>query len=146
MRLTEKSETILRRAELAAGLALTLLLVYLHFSFMRSAGSLWRDEIHTFRLATMPSIADMWAAMNLDSFPAFTNVALRLWTGIGFGGDDPGLRLFGFLLALIIAALGSTDGSSTVRCRSYPFSSSLSVLLRYAFAIPSGLTGLLSSS
>lgn len=101
-----KSEIVLRRVELAAGLALTLLLVYLHLSFMQSAGPLWRDEIHTFRLATMPSLSDLWGAMSLDSFPVLSTLALRLWSGAGWAETDGGLRLFGFLVgSSIIGAL-----------------------------------------
>ena len=94
----KKSEIILRRVELAAGLVLTLLLVYLHLSFMHSAGPLWRDEIHTFRLATMPSLSAMLGAMSLDSFPALSTLAIRLWAGAGLADTDAGLRVFGFLV------------------------------------------------
>lgn len=88
---------LLLKTEWAAGVVLTLLILYLHYVFMQNAGGLWRDEVHSVQLATMPSLSSLWAAMRFDSFPILFTLVVRLWAGIGWGETDTGLRLLGLL-------------------------------------------------
>ncbi len=61
------------------------------------AGGLWRDEVSSVRLATYPALGEMWRALDVPVlFPAL----LRIWSGIGFGQSDLGLRLLGLFIGL----------------------------------------------
>lgn len=93
-----------RREWLVAG-GISLVAVILHVLFLTHAGGLWRDEANTAQVATMPSLGELWHELTHDSFPALYPVLLRLWSGVGLGGTDFGLRCFGFLVGLgMIAA------------------------------------------
>jgi hypothetical protein len=96
---------LLRRLELAVGLALTLLAGALHVTVLRHAGPLWRDEVQSVNLAGLPSL---WAVLQnnlLDSFPILWSVALRSWITLGFGETDLGLRVLGLIVGLGILAM-----------------------------------------
>ena len=84
-----------------AGL-LTSVLVWLHFQVLTHAGALWRDEISSLRLATMPTLSDFWSSLVYDPFPAFYFVVLRSWSALGLAGTDFDLRLLGFLTGLLL--------------------------------------------
>jgi len=100
MKTTENKLSINRRAQWAIGLILTILIIYLHITFMQSAGAFWRDEINSLQLAAMPSISGIWAKLQLDSFPLLSTLVLRLWSATGWGGNYMGLRFFGLLVGL----------------------------------------------
>src|SRR5262249_13718147 len=92
---------MIRRVEWGLAVGLTLLAAAIHFSFMRHAGALWRDEAGVVSLAGMAKWREVWANLCFDSFPIFWIAVLRFWIWIGLGGDGP-FRLLGFLVGLSI--------------------------------------------
>jgi hypothetical protein len=96
----------MRTIELAVGAWLTLVLVAIHCTVATHAGPLWRDEISSLRLATMPTLGAFWSSLIFDPCPAFYFLLLRCWSMIGLAGTDSNLRLLGCLIGLAsIAAL-----------------------------------------
>ncbi len=95
----------LRRIEWAVGLLALSAIAFLHFTNLRHAGGLWRDEVVTYRVATMPSLADVWGSIWYDSFPGGIHLALRLWGALGGGAGDLGLRLFGAVIGFGVFAV-----------------------------------------
>lgn len=92
------------RLALGVGLLLTLGLLGLHLEYYAHAGALWRDEVNSVNLATMPSFADVLSNMYLDSFPAAWGTLLHGWTAIGAGATDDALRRLGLLIG--VATIG----------------------------------------
>ncbi len=95
------SYPLIQRTELIVGIILTLIAVFLHWTFMRHAGAFWRDEVNSVSLAAMPSIADIWQFLKYDSFPLLMSLMLRLWMDL-VTGSEGGLRVFGFLMGVSI--------------------------------------------
>src|SRR5262245_7626767 len=93
-----------RAAAVCLGLLLSLEVVGLHLAFHRHAGPLWRDEATSVNLASMPSFADVFANIELDSFPAVWAMALHAWIATGLGDTDLGLRRFGLSIGLATVA------------------------------------------
>lgn len=96
----EEGRGRLHRIELGAGLLATLLLVGVHVTVLRHAGALWRDEINTVNLATMPSLAAMWSMSDQDSFPILWFFVVRGWAALGGAGSDVGLRTLGLVVGI----------------------------------------------
>jgi Dolichyl-phosphate-mannose-protein mannosyltransferase len=95
----------LTRPDLLVALAGTALIVLLHGCFSPGVGGLWRDEINTLNLATLPTWANLWEFHNQDSFPLLFAALLRSWSGI-FGASDDSLRFLGLLIGLgVVGAL-----------------------------------------
>ncbi len=96
-------ESRLRRrlgwAEAAGGIVLTLLVVYLHWVFRQHAGGLWRDEVNTVQLATLPAFAQTWDNLQFDSFPILIFGLVRGWAAL-FATSDASLRTLGLILGL----------------------------------------------
>lgn len=90
----------IRTIELAVGAWLTLVLVAIHFTVATHAGPLWRDEISSLRLATMPTFRAFWSSLIFDPCPAFYFLLLRCWSMVGLAGTDSNLRLLGCLIGL----------------------------------------------
>ena len=91
---------------MAAGLAPTAVLVFLHVRFVRHVGGMWRDEVQIVNLGNMPTLAEMWDKNEHDSFPLAWHLLIRLWTKLGLGQTDFSLRCLGLLIGLgIVAAL-----------------------------------------
>jgi len=88
-----------KRELLVAG-GICLVAVVLHLLFLTHAGGLWRDEANTAQVATMPGLGELWQELTHDSFPALYPVLLRLWSSVGLGGTDFGVRCFGFIVGL----------------------------------------------
>jgi hypothetical protein len=89
-----------RTVEWTVAILLTLASAALHFNVMQHAGPLWRDEISSLRLATMPTLAGAWSSLVYDPVPVLFFAILRLWHGIGLGATDNDLRHLGFLVGL----------------------------------------------
>jgi hypothetical protein len=100
----------LHGTEWGVALLIVIAIVGLHLVNLRHAGGLWRDEVVTYHVATMPSISDLWNSVWYDSFPAGVHFTLRLWASVGGGTTDLGLRLFGVLVGLAILAVVWLDG------------------------------------
>lgn len=93
------------RMELGVAAAVTLLAVGLHGVFLFHAGGLWRDEVVSLYIATMPSLSDMWANLRGDSALVLLHALLRGWTALGLGGTDFELRVLGFLIGIGVLAV-----------------------------------------
>ena len=93
-----------RRVEFGIAASLTVVLVGLHLTVLTHAGALWRDEISSLRLATMPTLSGFWSSLALDPFPALYFLLLRLWNAIGLARIDFDLRLLGCLIGLLLIA------------------------------------------
>ena len=94
------------RFEWIAAIGLTAAAVVLQVVNFRHAGALWRDEAAAVNLAQMPSWSAIWSHLEHESFPLLITLLVRIWTAVGFGGSDAGLRAFGLLVGLgILAAL-----------------------------------------
>ncbi len=78
---------------------LTGVVIALHWQLMRSAGPLWRDEVNTVNLSSLPCVAQIWDNAEFDSFPMLWFLVLRAWRAIA-GGTDQAYRLLGFLVGL----------------------------------------------
>jgi hypothetical protein len=74
----------------------------LYAGFATRAGRLWRDEINSLEMATMPTLSDIWSAMRYDSFPIVPTLMLRLWAAIGGAMTEGALRAFGFLVGISV--------------------------------------------
>jgi len=85
---------------------LTTVVLCLHVRTLTHAGPLWRDEVSSLRLATMPSWHDAWATLVFDPAPAGFFALLRAWCAAGFGTTDFHLRFLGLLIGCAgVAAL-----------------------------------------
>lgn len=111
---TKKAATV----EWIVAFGITLVALTFHLMFMNNAGGLWRDEISTLSLATLPDFIDVLYALEIDSFPVFPSVAIRAWTSMGWGNTDSGLRIFGMLVG--IAILGTFWFNASIFSRRSP--------------------------
>jgi hypothetical protein len=93
-----------RRLAAGVGLALTLALLGLHLRFHQHAGPLWRDEVNSVNVTTLPSLAEVHAHSHLESFPAAWTTVEHLWIRAGLGETDRGLRRLGLLIGLATVA------------------------------------------
>ena len=50
----------------------------------------------------MPTLSDIWSALDYDSFPILLSLALRLWVAIGGMTPEVSLRAFGFLVGISV--------------------------------------------
>lgn len=89
-----------RTATLVAGAVLTLGIVALHREFHQYAGALWRDEVDSVNVATLPSLWRVISSAHLDSFPMAWVVVLYAWMRAGFGDSDAEIRRLGFAIGL----------------------------------------------
>jgi hypothetical protein len=98
----------LGRLEWAAAIALTLLVLFLHLSRALHAGALWRDEAAAVSLATLPRLADVYAAFPHEAFPLLFPLTVRGYAALA-GSGDAALRAFGLGIgAALLAALWSS--------------------------------------
>ena len=97
-------------ATVGAGVLLTAALVVLHFRFQRHAGALWRDEVNSVNIATLPSFGEVFAQVPFDSFPAAWLTVLHAWSALGLGGSDAGFRRLGLLTGLATIAVAWWTG------------------------------------
>ena len=90
-----------RKVEWVIGALVTAAGVYLHWVNFRSAGALWRDEAGVVRIATLPTIREMWSNVGHESCPILFPALLRTWS-FTVGGADPALRVMGFIVGLLV--------------------------------------------
>lgn len=98
------SKTNLHRAEWMLALAITAMAVLLHFFSMSVVGGLWRDEVVTVNIASLPTWHDMIRAVIYDSFPVAFHAVVRIWTVLGLSHSDTGLRVLGLCAGLFLLA------------------------------------------
>lgn len=94
----------IRKLEWTAAFLLAALIVVLHFVNWQHAGGLWRDEASVVNLALFPSLGEIWANLEHESFPFLLPLLVHGWDAIGFGGSDASLRVFGLLVGLAVLA------------------------------------------
>lgn len=92
----------IRMLDWIVALFLVVVIVFLHVSFMQNAGGLWRDEVSTSNLATLPRLTDVFEALALDSFPLSSFLMLRAWAVTGWGASNGGLRTYGLIVGISI--------------------------------------------
>ena len=90
-----------REIEWALGALITAAGLYLHWVNLRSAGALWRDEAGVVRIATLPTIREMWSNLGHESCPTLFPALLHAWS-FTLGGSDAALRVFGFIGGLLM--------------------------------------------
>jgi hypothetical protein len=93
-----------RRAESSVAALLTLAAVWLHVVNARFAGALWRDEVNTVGLVTLPGLADVWQNLQYDSFPLVWVIILRQIVGVVGPMNDAAFRIAGLIIGLAIVA------------------------------------------
>jgi hypothetical protein len=83
-------------------LAFSVFVLFLHARLLLEAGPLWRDEVNTLVVATQPSLGQLWARLDTESFPLLPFALLRAWSASGLGSSDAGLRAFGLMFGVAI--------------------------------------------
>jgi hypothetical protein len=78
--------------------------VWLHFIFLTHAGGLWRDEVAVANISRLPTLDQTWQALPHDHCPIVFPVLVRLWTRLGPGATDAGLRILGLACGLLLLA------------------------------------------
>lgn len=97
---------MLRWCEFAVAGLLTLLVLFSHIRFCQSAGPLWRDEVCSFHVATIPTLKRGWDLLAFENQPVVHYLVLRGWCALGFGATDLGLRVLGLIISfLLVSAL-----------------------------------------
>jgi hypothetical protein len=91
----------LRRLEWMLAMVATLLLVLLHIFFISHAGGLWRDEVNTVAVSTIPGFRVFLHWLDFDSFPILWLLIMRAWHAVGFG-SDLSLRILGCAVGLCL--------------------------------------------
>jgi len=92
------------RIEWLLALVITGAAVLLHFFSWSVAGGLWRDELVTLNIATLPTWHDMAGAYIYDSFPSGIHAVVRVWSALGLADSDLGLRALGLCTGLFLLA------------------------------------------
>ena len=101
---TAPRQALIRKLEWAAASLVAAPIVVLHFVNWQYAGGLWRDEASVVNLALFPSLSEIWANLEHESFPLLLPLLVHGWDAIGFGGSDAALRVFGLLVGTAIVA------------------------------------------
>jgi len=97
-----RSEQAVRWCEFAGAGLITLLIVYFHIQFWRSAGPLWRDEVCSFNVATAGSLSELSRLLPFENQPLLHYLILRGWCGLSLGATDIGLRALGLVIGLLL--------------------------------------------
>jgi hypothetical protein len=95
-------QALIRKLEWAAASLVAAVIAILHFVNWQYVGGLWRDEASVVNLALFPSLKEIWANLEHESFPFLLPLLVHGWDAIGLGGSDPALRVFGLLVGLAI--------------------------------------------
>src|SRR5438132_57334 len=90
-----------RQIEWMIGILITVAAVYLHRVNFRSAGALWRDEAGVVRIATLPTLPEMWSNLGHESCPILFPALLHTWSSL-VGSSDTAFRVFGFVVGLLL--------------------------------------------
>jgi hypothetical protein len=94
-----------RRPDHLVAVVATIVIIFLHVCLTPNVGGLWRDEVNTLNLATLPTWHDVWEFHNQDSFPLLFAGSVRIWSRF-FGSGDDTMRVLGLIIGLgVVAAL-----------------------------------------
>lgn len=91
----------MRQAEQILALILTVIAICLNAINFSNAGGLWRDEVNSINLATLPDLTQLWSSLQYDSFPVVHYLAIRYWAQL-FGSADTSLRLLGLTIGILL--------------------------------------------
>jgi hypothetical protein len=81
---------------------ISLAAIWLHFIFLTHAGGLWRDEVAITNISRLPTLGQLWQALPHDHCPIVFPVLVRLWSRLGLGATDAGLRILGLGFGLFL--------------------------------------------
>ena len=96
----------IRKIELWFAGVLTGLIAFLQIYRASQVGPLWRDEIASLGVATMPSLGELWASLPHECCSVLPYLLLRFWTGLPALGGEAGLRILSAVVTLgILPAL-----------------------------------------
>lgn len=79
--------------------AILLILIFLHYTIFTYSEGLWRDEINTLNVSTLPAYSDVWNKMQYESYPILWLLTLRAWVLV-FGETTIALRGLGLIVGL----------------------------------------------
>ena len=99
-RMVNRLGRIAQTVEFTVAGLITAAVVALHLNVMQHAGPLWRDEISSLRVATMPTLGGLWTSLVFDPVPGLFFGLLRFWNWACAGASDDHLRLLGFVVGL----------------------------------------------
>ena len=83
---------------------LTAAAVSLHVLVITHASPLWRDEVGTLGLATLPHFSETWRMLTHNADPILFPCLVRLWAALGLGNTDFGLRVLGSVIGFCLVA------------------------------------------
>jgi len=92
------------RLEWVSAILISLVALALHVVFLNHAGGFWRDETCVVQIGTLPTLGDVWEMLPHDHCPILVPALVRLWTKLGLGNTDFGIRQLGFILGLMLTA------------------------------------------
>jgi hypothetical protein len=88
---------------MALAILATAAAIPMHVMSFNGTGGLWRDEVSSANVATLPSLRIMWEALPHDSFPVLFPAVTRVWSA-AIGRTDADLRLLGLVIGLLSLA------------------------------------------
>jgi hypothetical protein len=85
-----------------AAIAMTMVVIFLHFFSLSVVGGLWRDEVGLVNIAALPTWKEIiWGLMH-DHCPVMFPAVIRMWTVLGLAQTDTGLRVLGLCVGLFL--------------------------------------------
>jgi len=98
-----RTRLVLVRCGMAVAIVATVAAILLHLISFTNAGGLWRDEVSSANMATLPSLQTMWETLPHDSFPILFPAVTRVWS-VTVGETDIRLRSLGLVIGLLFLA------------------------------------------
>ena len=102
--------------EITLALLTTALIVCVHWTLLQNAGGLWRDEINSVQVATLPTWHDAWGLLWTESFPFLPIAIFRVWNALGLMATDSNIRILGFIVGLVAGVLWRNAGALGYPC------------------------------
>ena len=96
--------------EWSIAILITVAALQLQWVFFQRTGGLWRDEVCVVNMAALPSIGQVWNALPHDHCPILFPALVRVWTALGPGTTNNGLRVLGTGVGLLLLALFWVSG------------------------------------
>lgn len=101
----EVSSTALRRAEWSIAILLTAVAIWQRILAAMSAGGLWRDEVNTVGLITLPKLSDVWKNLQYESFPILWLLIVRAFANLFGPMNDAAFRVLGFSIGIGLVSI-----------------------------------------